>query len=246
MPSWLTKEFLFPIAVALIASFTAGLFTAYFSGQLTNKKELSYTIDGPTRYLSDPSLKSISIAVNGQTISNLVSFRVRIWNSGTEPIDKLPVTINFSDPEKADFAILSTTHETTPRLEFGKIEVIGDHQTRKRFQYALLNPNDADVITILTNAVAKVELYAKERGLKIQREASSDTGEWTGDKDLKRYMEVIFVGFGLLALSITIMMLMQITIQMKSARRESERMQHIAEVERRMFEAAHSKVEPKN
>jgi hypothetical protein len=77
-----------------------------------------------------------------------------------------------------NFEVFNVTHDTNPKREFGSIDENGSDLFSKRFVYQLLNPQDEDVLTFITNADAPLSVFAKAEGLKIERVQSS-RGKWS-------------------------------------------------------------------
>jgi len=173
MPKWIRDFLVLPLVVGLIVS---GV-TFGFSKILADKNELSYEIDSPTNYLNDPAVKRINVSVDGKPVKDIVAYRVRLWNSGDKPIKNIPVRIVFN-PHQKDFQIFSLAHNTTPKFEFGEISELSSEKATKRFKYSLLNSEDQDIITILTNGASEIEFFAKAEGLKV-KERKQDEGPFS-------------------------------------------------------------------
>jgi len=172
----LRETLLIPIVVGIVIA----LVTYLVPKTLEKGKRLSYTIDGPTTYITR-QLQGVVVTVNGTTMPALFLTRVKIWNSGSESLPNLPVMIYYPSQDK-DFKILSLAHETQPEREFGKIaEATPDFQS-KEFTYQLLNPNDSDTIILLTNDSVQPSLYSKAEGLKtrlVKSEQRANSPLWT-------------------------------------------------------------------
>ena len=164
MPDWLRNYFLLPLLVGIIV----GGFTLGVPFIFKKKTEISYNIEGPQRYLEDPALKNIQILVSGKTVSKINGYRIIVWNSGSNPIKKLPLRLVF-EPIDKDFEIFAVTHDTTPKFEFGKITELEGNQSSRRFEYELFNINDQDIIGVLTNKTAPLQVYAKTEGLFVKK-----------------------------------------------------------------------------
>jgi hypothetical protein len=170
---WWRDLLFIPLTVGLIvAAFTFGL-----PRFLEKEKQITYEIDGPTIYLDKRSIGNVSVVVNGVPASSLFSYKVRLWNSGDQPLKNLPVFVLF-ETELNDFKIFSVRHETNPLHEFGKIVQEDIDQKSKRFIFDLLNPKDQDTISFLTNSSVPLKLYSKLEGLKVKREKPEKTNKW--------------------------------------------------------------------
>jgi len=130
-------------------------------------KELSYTIDSPIKYIDSQEINDVEVEViiNGEPVKSLYVYKIKIWNSGDLPIKDLPISLIFDDVE--DFKIITTMHDTIPKYEFGYInETRGNYSIRLVF--ALLNPGDADTVTIISNRLSDLNLYTKSEGLSLK------------------------------------------------------------------------------
>ena len=162
MRNWVRDLLILPLVVGVIvAAVTFGLPLL-----LRDAQELSYVVDGPAAYLDDPALGHVKVEINGVAVSELFAYKIRLWNSGDIPLQKLPVSFVF-EKTPSDFQVFSTSHATTPRFEFGAIDedVVGP--ARRRFVYELLNPGDQDIVTFLTNARPELEVFAKAANLTV-------------------------------------------------------------------------------
>jgi hypothetical protein len=164
MQKWARDFLLLPLIVGLIVA----LVTFGLPRILGDKLELSYEIDGPTRYLSDPAVRSMEVSVNGTPVEDIVSYRVKIWNSGGSPIRGLPVRIVLKG-EESEISILAVSHNTTPAYEFGEILPLESASNSRRFKYELLNDGDQDIVTLIADVAVPVDVYAKAEGLKLVR-----------------------------------------------------------------------------
>jgi hypothetical protein len=164
----LRDTLLIPIVVGIVIAIAT-----YFLPKLFEKgREVSYTVDGPTTYITQ-QMQGVVVTVNGTPVPTLFITRVRIWNSGKDALENLPVLLFFPTGSK-DFKVLSAAHETQPEHEFGKVaEEAPDYQSRK-YTYQLLNPNDADTITLLTNDPARPSVYSKAEGLRTKAVARAE------------------------------------------------------------------------
>ena len=175
---WIRDLLLIPLVVGVIvAVFQFGL-PLFFE----KSNELSYSVDGPLRYLDDPAIGHVTVEINGVEVKNLTAYKVRLWNSGDIPLKQLPVRIAF-DTNNANFEIFSVSHKTKPELEFGKVleEKVSD--TQRRFVYELLNPEDEDTLTLLANDEPPLNVYAKSENLglrKVEARTSEQGNRWFG------------------------------------------------------------------
>ena len=162
MPKWARDFLVLPLLVGVIvAAFTIGL-----PWLLGDTLELTYEIEGPTRYLSDPAVKSIEVSVNGVPVSDIVGYRVHLENTGGKPIRDLPVRIHL-EGEESEVSILAVSHSTDPKYEFGEIAPLESTANSRRFRYELLNGGDRDIITIVASVAVPIHVYAKAEGLEV-------------------------------------------------------------------------------
>lgn len=167
--NWRRDILVIPLIVGLLVAVGT-----YFLPKLFEKaKKLTYSIEGPTPYVNTTALPGVSINLNGVQVSSLYGYRIRLWNSGGASITKLPVQCRFS-PTSADFKILNVKHETIPKQEFGKIDEEGSDDVSKRFVYELLNPNDEDTITLVTNQEVPLAFFSKAEGLQVDQQKTEE------------------------------------------------------------------------
>ena len=161
--NWLRDLLVLPLVVGVIVAAIVFGLPRFFR----EAKELSYVIDEPVAYLDDPAISHVKVEVNGIAVSNLVAYKVRLWNSGDVPLKKLPVSFVFQE-SPTGFQIFNISHLTTPSYEFGGISEETLVPSKTRFVYELLNPGDQDIVTILTNGKVDLELFAKVEKLKVK------------------------------------------------------------------------------
>ena len=167
---WIRNLLIVPLIVGLIIAIVAFLLPQLFK----DEKEVSYTIEGPTSYLDDPALGSITIEVNEVKIEHLVAYKVRIWNSGDLPLKNLPVRFVFGPKEGlSDFQLFTITHDTTPPYEFGEIRDDRNDANAPRIVYELLNPEDQDIVTLLANKKAEFNVFMKSEGVPVNQVAAA-------------------------------------------------------------------------
>lgn len=186
--NWKRDIFFIPLIIAVLAA----IFTYLLPKFLEKGKELSYLVDGPTSYINQQAIGNISISVNGVSTSRLYAYKVRLWNSGGSPLKEVPVRFSFN-PQHQGFQIFNVSHETNPKVEFGKVEENGSDANSKRFVYELLNPNDEDVVTFLTNEDAPLNLFAKSEGLKLVQVTNREPTKWSS------ILSVIGIGLGVVS-----------------------------------------------
>lgn len=152
---------LIPLIVGLILAFATYLIPRV----LEAGRRLSYTTEKPTGYLSE-HLQGVTIQVNGTVTTDLFVTKVRLWNSGSVALKDLGVLFVFNTADQ-NFKILSVAHATKPEREFGQITQTNPDDRSTRFVYSLLNRNDEDTVSFLTNQSAEPTIYAKAEDLKL-------------------------------------------------------------------------------
>lgn len=160
---WLRDILLIPLVVGLLITLVALLLPRLF----IPKSELSYTVDPAFKYLAEKETGKMLVEISGVPVEEFVGHKVRLWNSGQKPIKELPVLFVFSTVVP-DFKILGVEHNTNPPYEFGAIQTLEKQPNLRRFKYDLLNPQDADVITLWTNRSGNLKVFAKSEGLVVQ------------------------------------------------------------------------------
>jgi len=160
--TWKRDILLIPLIIGIVLAVVAYALPKF----LDRGKRLSYTIDGPTAFVNTNTAGMVKIVVNGVETTNIFGYRVHLWNSGSVPLTAIPVRFVF-EVTNTNFHVFNVSHTTTPRLEFGKIDENGSDASSKRFVYELLNPNDEDVLTFVTDVDASLSVFAKAEGLKM-------------------------------------------------------------------------------
>lgn len=150
-----------PVIVGLILAVAAFFLPRILEGG----KRLSYTSEKPTDY-SSQRLDGVTIQVNGVPTTNLFVTKVRLWNSGSVALKDVGVLFRFKPPDQ-NFKILTFAHTTRPELEFGDIKPTKSDDNSAKFVYALLNPNDEDIVSFLTNESIEPTVHAKAEDLRV-------------------------------------------------------------------------------
>ena len=150
-----------PLAVGLILAVSTYLIPKI----LEAGKRLSYTAEKPTDYLSQ-RLEGVTIQVNGVPTASLFVTKVKLWNSGSVALKDLGVLVVFNTQDQK-FKVLNIAHATKPEREFGSVTQSSPDGTSTRLVYALLNRNDEDTISFLTNESVEPTIYAKAEDLKL-------------------------------------------------------------------------------
>ena len=120
-----------------------------------------------TAFVNTSTSLPIKIAVNGIETTNIFGYKIRLWNSGSVPLTMVPVRFAF-EVTSTNFHVFNVSHTTTPKRDFGKIDENGSDASSKRFIYELLNPNDEDVLTFVTDVGAPLSIFAKAEGLRTK------------------------------------------------------------------------------
>jgi hypothetical protein len=171
----LMRAIVIPLIVGILIATVAFALPRIFA----NRKEVSYSVDGPTSYITAETGAPVSIAVNGVQTPSLFIYRVRVWNSGGTPIVNLPILFSFTpDLPHPFFKIFNLSHATIPQKEFGKIDQTDVDPSSKRCTYGLLNPGDQDTLTFLTSLSAPLQVFAKAEGLTLKT-VTQKKGSWS-------------------------------------------------------------------
>jgi hypothetical protein len=173
MSNWKRDLLVVPLIVGLIIAMATYLLPKLFE----KGKELSYSIESPTSIIDRAAFPEMLIQINGETIQNVYAIKVKVWNSGKDPIKNIPVRI-YLNPNGGTFRILSIKHETSPNKEFGEIKLTEEDSVSRRFIYDLLNPNDEDVLTFLVDGLPNIEVYSKLEGLKVEKIETDKKSTW--------------------------------------------------------------------
>lgn len=139
-----------------------------FAVQLSsNKKEVSYEIDGPTPFINSKISKNVKVEINNMLVNGLYGYKVIILNSGTLPVEEMPVKFIFENSAD-NFFIFSINYNTYPKHEFGEIDKLDSLQNSIRMSYELLNPGDKVEVSFLANDSLNLTVYGKAKGLKLK------------------------------------------------------------------------------
>ena len=193
---WIRDILLIPIIVGIVIAILSYGLPKF----LERGKQITYEIEGPITYIDSNSqeIGNIQIKVNDKEISSIFLYRISIKNNGDLPIKDLPIRFVF-DSINQDFEIIAVNHTTNPSYEFGEIieERIGNNSIR--FTYALINPKDEDVVTLVVNKSPSLDVFAKAEGLRVKR---IENKFWSQLDNLSAAMSVI--GFLISVLTIGI------------------------------------------
>lgn len=176
MTNWRRDILLIPLVVGLVAA----AFTYFLPKWWEKGKRINYAILQPIRHTT-PS--GVSFLVERAILTNVFESRVRIRNSGSQPVTSVPVLLSFGS-EDPSFRVLRTAHQTSPSKEFGEITEEATPEGDRRFTFKLLNPGDQDLISVLTTGAAKLSVFSKSEGLRFEEEviepdADKTLSKWT-------------------------------------------------------------------
>lgn len=175
--AWFRNLLIIPLSIGVALA----LVTYVIPKVLEKGKELSDTTEGPSSYLSPETIGNISVTVkvNGVPATRLFVSRIRIWNSGGVSLRGVPVRVVFS-PSQPGFRIPGAAHATTPKFEFGRITEEASNDTlAKRFVFELLNLQNQDLITIVTNQTAGLGVYSNVEGMRLKRVEPAESKKWS-------------------------------------------------------------------
>lgn len=155
--NWFRDGFLLPL---IVGSILAGV-SIFFLNLLQKDYNLNYNIDGPLKIFDKQSIDGLQVNIDSTFTSDLVTYKVHLWNSGTKSIkDGLHVLCVFKT-DFPRFRIFRTSHSTTPPPEFLRITEWGNDSVKAGFIYGMLEPGDEDTITFFTNYPAELSLTAR-------------------------------------------------------------------------------------
>lgn len=163
---WLTV-LVVPLLVGAVLAVWEFVLPAFFGP----RNELSFTVEAPQ------SIEGLKLNIENVPIGALYVYKVRLWNSGGNALKSLPVLLRF-DSSPSDFKILNTNHTTNPAYEFGAIQEEQPEQVSRKFTYTLLNKDDEDKITFLTNRPGNLGLFAKSENLTVKAVSPTAESRW--------------------------------------------------------------------
>ena len=168
--NWKRDILLIPLLIGIVVAIVT-----YVIPKIAERgKRLSYTIEQPVPYLTRGNVPDVVVIVKGIAAPNLTAQKIRIWNSGGEPLKSLPVLFQYPNAIR----VLIATHATVPAQEFGKIDETTTTPNAKRFIYELLNPRDSDTITILTDHPGYPLVFAKAESLEVKSVPLKEGTHW--------------------------------------------------------------------
>jgi hypothetical protein len=155
----------------LIGAVIASAVAMFIYSRGLKRRKLAYSILSRVSlvHVSRRVKGEIGITFNGEPVENVYAFKIRLENTGSEPLENQPVLFEFD--ESTD--VLDVSWSTEPQKEFGDIveDPTVSETWRKRFTFALLNPGDSAVADFLTmnNRTQEVEIAARAKGLAFYR-----------------------------------------------------------------------------
>ena len=117
--NWWINIIVVPLIIGIIIAFVQFGLPLFFE----KKTEISYSIEDPIINIDKNKMGDVEIRINNISTGALIGQTIRIWNSGNEPIEKLPITYLF-ETSNNNFAILTSSHDTKPKYEFGPITLL--------------------------------------------------------------------------------------------------------------------------
>ena len=171
---WWAGVLFVPIVVGIVLAIVTYVLPKLFEP----KNELSYTIETPQ------SIEGLKLNIENVPVAALYVYKVRLWNSGGNALKSLPVLFRF-DSSPSDFKILNASHTTKPAYQFGDIQEEQPDQVSRKYTYSLLNKDDEDKLTFLTNRTGNVSVFAKSESLSVKPVAANATGESWWEKSGK-------------------------------------------------------------
>lgn len=163
IPNWMRDYFLLPLIVVVVGAIVPFVLDKFNPDDL----ELSYEIEGPDGLIDSRfDGTNIIFKVNEKEAQRVFLNRVRLWNSGIKPVEKIPVTFEFDIKNDEGFEILSVTHKT-PAREFGAVTQLGSNNNSKSIQYEFLNSGSEDVVSFLSTRKSQIKVYANAKGMSL-------------------------------------------------------------------------------
>lgn len=180
-----SKWWLTVLIVPLLVGVVLAVWEFALPSLLGPRNELSFTVE------ASQSIEGLKLNIENVPIGALYVYKVRLWNSGGNALKSLPVLLRF-DSSPGDFKILNTNHTTKPAYEFGAIQEEQPDQISRKFTYILLNKDDEDQITFLTNRPGNLGVFAKSENLRVKAVSPTAESRW------ERYYSVIAVIGGMM------------------------------------------------
>ncbi len=166
------RPFLLGCLITVIGGVILAAIVKPFQKILDPGKRLNYSVSAPVTYLSMPSETNLNITVNQNTntfpVTKLIGCKVKIWNSGSDPLKNLLVEVFFGT--NRDLYCFSDVHKTMPVRQFGVIELKPGTLDSRRYEYELLNPGNEDEVSFVFNGYPEIEVSAKSEGLTVKRQ----------------------------------------------------------------------------
>lgn len=173
-PNWMRDYLVLPLIVGVVGVIGTFVLPRFFQDNL----ELSYETEGPDGLIdSRVDGTNIRFKVNEKEAQSVFLNRVRLWNSGIKPVEKIPVTFEFDIKNDGGFEILSVTHKTKPEREFGAITELGGNNNSRRIQYEFLNSGNEDVVSFLSTRETQIKVYANAKGMSLINRTKEKT-QW--------------------------------------------------------------------
>jgi len=186
------------VIIPLLVGVVLVIFSFILPILFEKEKEISYIIDPPSAYLTEKTTSGLKVKINDVNTVSLYAYKVSFWNSGDIPLKKLPIRYTFDvEEEETEFQIFNVIHETESKSEFGQIREEGSDATSKRFIYPLLNPDERETATFLSNAMGIMSFDTKAESLSVKQ-----VQPFRGEKLIEHTSVIIGITASLLALII--------------------------------------------
>lgn len=170
------KAFWLGVVAAVVATVVGGIILFSVENPIKDRlkkpaKRLSYGVTEVTKIYKRPSDTNLVVQVlmgtNQIPVESMWGYRVRIWNSGAEPLKDLDVQFNLST--NSSFYCLAERHNPQPVDEVGAINLLSGNQVRTN-HYQLLNPDHSDEVFFVVNMPIDMRVSARGEGLQLKRE----------------------------------------------------------------------------
>jgi len=129
-------------------------------------KELSYTIYPPKIQRSGTIVAPTNPLTQGFGGGSWYENQIRIWNSGNNTLQNLPVRFYFESKSK-DIRITNSHYSTKPEHEFGVIEKEQIDDKSERYTYHFLKKGNEIRLTFNTNEVAEAKVECNVDGVSV-------------------------------------------------------------------------------
>jgi hypothetical protein len=172
------KPWLWVLAGTVIGGVLVGIILFALEGPVKGfgkhpEKRLSYAITEVRNiYRRPPETNLVVQLIKGSDklpVENMWGYRVKIWNSGSEPLNDLPVEFHLST--ESSFYCLAEQHSAQPKDLIGAISDVSTNAHGVRtFKYQYLNSDYSDEVFFVVNQPCDIRVVARGPNLLVQKE----------------------------------------------------------------------------